>query len=124
MSKLTQSKLLIFALGGVGEIGKNMYCVEYDQDIIVIDAGLKFPEEDMLGIDIVIPDITYLEDNKDRVRGIFITHGHEDHIGGLSYVLRHINAPVYATKLTMGIIEDKLKEANILNQTKTKYHSF
>jgi ribonuclease J len=118
LSKLNNQKLQIFALGGVGEIGKNMYVVEYDNDIIVIDAGLKFPEEDMLGIDIVIPDITYLEENKERVRGIIITHGHEDHIGGLSYVLRHVNVPVYATKLTLGLIEHKLKEANILNQTK------
>jgi ribonuclease J len=118
LSKLNNQKLQIFALGGVGEIGKNMYVVEYDNDIIVIDAGLKFPEEDMLGIDIVIPDITYLEENKDRVRGIIITHGHEDHIGGLSYVLRHVNVPVYATKLTLGLIEHKLKEANILSQTK------
>jgi ribonuclease J len=117
LSKLNNQKLQIFALGGVGEIGKNMYVVEYDNDIIVIDAGLKFPEEDMLGIDIVIPDITYLEENKDRVRGIIITHGHEDHIGGLSYVLRHVNVPVYATKLTLGLIEHKLKEANILSQT-------
>lgn len=112
------NKLLIFALGGVGEIGKNMYCLEYGDDIIVIDSGLKFPEEDMLGIDIVIPDISYLEENKERVRGIIITHGHEDHIGGLPYVLRHINAPVYATKLTLGLIESKLKEANLLQRTK------
>jgi ribonuclease J len=118
LSKLNNQTLQIFALGGVGEIGKNMYVVEYDNDIIVIDAGLKFPEEDMLGIDIVIPDITYLEENKERVRGIIITHGHEDHIGGLPYVLRHINVPVYATKLTLGLIEHKLKEANILSQTK------
>jgi ribonuclease J len=118
LSKLTQQKLLIFALGGVGEIGKNMYVVEYEDDIIVIDAGLKFPEEDMLGIDIVIPDISYLENNKERVRGIIITHGHEDHIGGLPYILRNLNVPVYGTKLTLGIIEEKLKEANLLNQTK------
>lgn len=118
MSKLNNPKLQIFALGGVGEIGKNMYVVEYENDIIVIDSGLKFPEEDMLGIDIVIPDITYLEENKDRVRGIIITHGHEDHIGGLPYVLRRIQVPVYATKLTLGLIDHKLKEANMLNHTK------
>ncbi|WNR46701.1 ribonuclease J [Paenibacillus roseipurpureus] len=117
MSKKNIDKLLIFALGGVGEIGKNMYCVQYANDIIVIDSGLKFPEEDMLGIDIVIPDIGYLTENRDKVRGIIITHGHEDHIGGLPYVLKHLNVPLYATKLTMGLIEAKLKEANLLGTT-------
>lgn len=112
------SRVLIFALGGVGEIGKNMYVIECDDDIVVIDAGLKFPEEEMLGIDMVIPDITYLIENRDKVRGIIITHGHEDHIGGLSYVLKHLQVPVYATKLTLGLIEAKLKEAGILNETK------
>lgn len=117
LSKKNIDKLLIFALGGVGEIGKNMYCVQYANDIIVIDSGLKFPEEDMLGIDIVIPDIGYLTENRDKVRGIIITHGHEDHIGGLPYVLKHLNVPLYATKLTMGLIEAKLKEANLLGTT-------
>ncbi|MCU6707161.1 ribonuclease J [Paenibacillus sp. J5C_2022] len=116
--KNNQDKLLIFALGGAGEIGKNMYVIQYNNDIVVVDAGLKFPEEDMLGIDIVIPDITYLTDNRDKVRGILITHGHEDHIGGLPYVLRHLNVPVYGTKLTLGLIEAKLKEAGLLGETK------
>lgn len=117
MAKSNHS-VLIFALGGVGEIGKNMYVVQTQDDIVVIDAGLKFPEEEMLGIDMVIPDITYLEEHRDKVRGIIVTHGHEDHIGGLSYVLKHLNVPVYATKLTLGLIEAKLKEAGILHDTK------
>jgi len=118
LSKKNQDKLLIFALGGVGEIGKNMYVVQYANDIVVIDSGLKFPEEDMLGIDIVIPDIGYLTENRDKVRGILLTHGHEDHIGGLPYVLKHLNVPVYGTKLTLGLVETKLKEANLLGETK------
>ncbi|MFD1952924.1 ribonuclease J [Paenibacillus thailandensis] len=116
--KNNQDKLLIFALGGVSEIGKNMYVVQYGNDIVVVDSGLKFPEEDMLGIDIVIPDITYLTDNRDKVRGILITHGHEDHIGGLPYILKHLNVPVYGTRLTLGLIESKLKEAGLLGETK------
>jgi ribonuclease J len=100
----------IIALGGIGEIGKNMYLVEVDNDIFVIDAGLMFPEEEMLGIDIVIPDITYLTENKDRVKAVFLTHGHEDHIGALSYLLRHMNVPVYGTKLTLALTAAKLKE--------------
>lgn len=116
--KNNQDKLIIFALGGVGEIGKNMYVVQHGNDIVVVDSGLKFPEEDMLGIDIVIPDISYLTENRDKVRGILITHGHEDHIGGLPYVLKHLNVPVYATKLTLGLIEGKLKEAGLLGETK------
>jgi ribonuclease J len=118
LSKKNQDKLLIFALGGVGEIGKNMYVVQYGNDIVVVDSGLKFPEEDMLGVDIVIPDISYLTENRDKVRGILITHGHEDHIGGLPYVLKHLNVPVYGTRLTLGLIEVKLKEAGLLGETK------
>lgn len=108
-----QNSLNIIPLGGLGEIGKNMTVIEYGNDIVLIDSGLMFPEEEMLGIDIVIPDITYLIENKDRIRGIVLTHGHEDHIGALPYVLQHIDVPVYGTKLTLGLVEVKLKENKI-----------
>ena len=107
------SKLSLIPLGGMGEIGKNMMVVKYGENILVVDSGLMFPEEEMLGIDIVIPDITYLLENKDIVRGIVLTHGHEDHIGALPYVLRRMNVPVYGTKLTLGLLQGKLKENNI-----------
>ncbi|WP_040340579.1 ribonuclease J [Fictibacillus macauensis] len=112
-------KVKVFALGGVGEIGKNMYVVESGEDIFVLDAGLMFPQEEMLGIDIVIPDVTYLVQNEERVKGIFLTHAHEDHIGGLPYILKQLSVPVYGTKLTLGLVEAKLKEAGIHRSTKT-----
>lgn len=108
-----KSGLKVRFLGGVGEIGKNMTALEYGKDIIVIDAGLTFPSAEMPGIDQVIPDITYLMQNRDRVRGIFLTHGHEDHIGGLPYVLKDLNVPVYGTKLTLMLCEHKLKEQRV-----------
>lgn len=113
-------KLKMIALGGLNEIGKNMYVYEYAGEIIVVDAGLAFPDDEMLGVDLVIPDISYLIANKKRVRGIVLTHAHEDHIGSLPYVLREIQAPVYATKLTTGIVKTKLEEHNLLSKTKIK----
>ena len=112
-TKVDGKTLKIRFLGGVGEIGKNMTALEYGKDIIVIDAGLTFPGENMPGVDLVIPDVTYLSQNKNRIRGIVITHGHEDHIGGLPYILREINAPIFGTKLTLTLIENKIKEQKI-----------
>lgn len=111
--KPAKNSLKVRFLGGVGEIGKNMTVLEYGKDIIVIDAGLTFPGENMPGVDLVIPDITYLIENKSRVRGIVITHGHEDHIGSLPYILKDLNVPVYGTKLTLTLIENKIKERRI-----------
>jgi len=110
------SKLRIIPLGGLGEVGKNMMVLEYGKNIIIIDTGIMFPENDMLGIDFIIPDFNYLMDKKDTVRGIVLTHGHEDHVGGLPYVLQEIRAPIYATKLTRGLAEVKLKENNLLDK--------
>lgn len=118
------SKLKIIPLGGLEQIGMNITAFEYEDSIIVVDCGLSFPADDMLGIDLVIPDITYLKDNISKVKGFMITHGHEDHIGALPYALREINVPIYATKLTMGIIENKLKEHNLMGTTKRKVVKF
>lgn len=120
----TASRLKVIPLGGLEQIGLNITAFEYEDSIIVVDCGLSFPEDEMLGIDLVIPDITYLRDNIDKVKGFMITHGHEDHIGALPYVLKEINVPVYATKLTMGIIENKLKEHELMNTTKRKVVKF
>ncbi|WOO36669.1 ribonuclease J [Anaerocolumna sp. AGMB13020] len=110
----------VIPLGGLEQIGMNITAFEYEDSIIVVDCGLSFPEDDMLGIDLVIPDVTYLKENISKVKGFVITHGHEDHIGSLPYILRDINVPIYATKLTIGIIENKLKEHNLLKSTKRK----
>ena len=114
------SKLKIIPLGGLEQIGMNITAFEYEDSIVVVDCGLAFPEDDMPGIDLVIPDVTFLKDNIDKVKGFVVTHGHEDHIGALPYILKEVNVPVYATKLTIGLIENKLKEHNLLRTTKRK----
>ncbi len=113
MAKTKKQKLKIIPLGGIGEVGKNITVVEYGDDILVVDCGLGFPDDDMLGIDLVIPDVTYLEKNADRVKGIILTHGHEDHIGALPYILKDLNVPVYGTRLTLGILTNKLVEHSL-----------
>ena len=111
--KKDKGKIRIIPLGGLHEVGKNITVIEYENDMIAVDCGVAFPDEDMLGVDLVIPDITYLEQNQDRLRGIFLTHGHEDHIGALPYALRTVNPPIYGTKLTLGILKNKLQEHSL-----------
>ena len=118
--KTEHGKLKIIPLGGLEQIGMNITAFEYGDSIIVVDCGLSFPEDDMLGIDLVIPDITYLREHADKVKGFFITHGHEDHIGAIPYVLKELNVPIYATKLTIGIIDNRLREHNMLSIVKRK----
>ena len=109
--------LKVIPLGGLGEIGMNITAFEYDDSIVVVDCGLMFPEDHMLGIDIVVPDVSYLIENKEKVKAFFITHGHEDHTGGIPFVLPHVPAPIYATAMTRGLIENKLKEFGLIKTT-------
>ena len=112
------SKLKIISLGGLNEIGKNLTVYEYGNDILVVDCGLGFPDDEMYGVDIVIPDTTYLQKNKKRIRAIVLTHGHEDHIGAIPYVMRDLDAPIYATRLTAGLVQIKLEEHHMTNKVK------
>ena len=114
---MKEGTIRIIPLGGLGEIGKNITAIEYEDEIIVIDCGIAFPDEDMYGVDLIIPDITYLINNSKRVKGFFLTHGHEDHIGALPYILKQLNVPVYGTKLTLGLVKSKLEEHNIYNES-------
>src|SRR5437016_5253951 len=117
LAKTTKKRVRIIPLGGMGEVGKNMIVYEYGNDIIIVDVGVGFPEEEMFGVDLVIPDVTYLADKKHLIRGIFITHGHEDHIGSLPYLLTELgNPPIYGTPLTLGLIGVKLRERHLIDK--------
>lgn len=120
--RFKKSPLKIIPLGGLLEIGKNITVFEYENEMIIVDCGLAFPEDDMLGVDLVIPDITYLEKNKEKIKGLVITHGHEDHIGSIPYLLKQINIPIYATRLTIGLIKNKLEEHRFSSKYEIKYY--